>query len=143
MAKKKAKGVLEKIGDVMTAGAEAVDGGTPRRLLAEATRLFAERGYEGTSVSEIVRAAGVTKGAMYHHFAAKDDLLYEIYHQVIGAQLAGLERIQAPGRPARGQWRCGRPARSRCSSTASAGPTRTRTRRASARPTRPSCRRCT
>jgi AcrR family transcriptional regulator len=71
----------------------------PERLLAVATRLFAENGYEGTSVQEIVEAAGVTKGAMYHYFAAKDDLLYEIYHAVIGEQLAHLDRIFAAGRP--------------------------------------------
>ena len=38
----------------------------PQRLLAAATRLFAEQGYDRTSVQEIVEAAGVTKGALYH-----------------------------------------------------------------------------
>ena len=52
------------------------DAGTPvpQRLLAAATRLFAERGYDRTSVQEIVEAAGVTKGALYHYFGSKDDL---------------------------------------------------------------------
>jgi AcrR family transcriptional regulator len=65
----------------------------PERLLGVATRLFAENGYEGTSVQEIVEAAGVTKGAMYHYFAAKDDLLYEIYHRLLALQTARLERL--------------------------------------------------
>jgi AcrR family transcriptional regulator len=65
----------------------------PERLLATATRLFAENGYEHTSVQEIVTAAGVTKGAMYHYFAAKDDLLYEIYHRLLALQTERLERL--------------------------------------------------
>jgi AcrR family transcriptional regulator len=72
----------------------------PERLLEAATRLFAEHGYEQTSVQEIVAAAGVTKGAMYHYFAAKDDLLYEIYHRLLALQTERLERFAAgPGTP--------------------------------------------
>src|SRR5689334_7270429 len=63
----------------------------PERLLDVATRLFAEKGFEGTSVQEIVAAAGVTKGAMYHYFSSKDDLLYEIYHRVLSLQMKRLE----------------------------------------------------
>ncbi|WP_344949308.1 TetR/AcrR family transcriptional regulator [Sphaerisporangium flaviroseum] len=69
-----------------------------RRLLAEATRLFAEKGFESTSVQEIVSAAGVTKGAMYHYFDSKDDLLREIYARVLRLQIERLERFaDAPG----------------------------------------------
>ncbi|WP_051070209.1 TetR/AcrR family transcriptional regulator [Actinopolyspora halophila] len=64
----------------------------PQRLLTAATRLFAERGFETTSVQEIVDAAGVTKGAMYHYFGSKDDLLYEIYARVLRVQTARMER---------------------------------------------------
>ncbi|MEV0144522.1 MULTISPECIES: TetR/AcrR family transcriptional regulator [unclassified Nonomuraea] len=63
------------------------------RLLGAATRLFAERGFEGTSVQEIVLAAGVTKGAMYHYFSSKDDLLHEIYARVLRMQMDRLTRI--------------------------------------------------
>ncbi|WP_327090013.1 TetR/AcrR family transcriptional regulator [Nonomuraea sp. NBC_01738] len=63
------------------------------RLLAEATRLFADRGFEGTSVQEIVTAAGVTKGAMYHYFDSKDDLLHEIYARVLRMQMSRLTQI--------------------------------------------------
>lgn len=63
----------------------------PERLLSEATRLFAEKGFDGTSVQEVVESAGVTKGAMYHYFSSKDDLLYEIYHRLLGMQMSRLE----------------------------------------------------
>ncbi|WP_246497538.1 TetR/AcrR family transcriptional regulator [Sphaerisporangium rubeum] len=69
-----------------------------RRLLAEATRLFAAKGFENTSVQEIVSAAGVTKGAMYHYFDSKDDLLHEVYARVLRLQTDRLDRFaDAPG----------------------------------------------
>ena len=71
----------------------------PERLLAAATRLFAERGYEGTSVQEVVAAAGVTKGAMYHYFGSKDDLLYEIYGRVLRMQTEHLKEFTGHDAP--------------------------------------------
>ena len=68
------------------------------RLLHVATRLFARHGFEGTSVQDIVDAAGVTKGAMYHYYGSKDDLLYEVYHQLLSMQISHLDEIAAgPG----------------------------------------------
>jgi AcrR family transcriptional regulator len=70
------------------------------RLLHVATRLFARHGFESTSVQDIVDAAGVTKGAMYHYYGSKDDLLYEVYHQVLSMQTSHLDEIAAgPGTP--------------------------------------------
>lgn len=48
---------------------------TRQRLMAEAQRLFRERGYAATSLEQIAEAAEVTKGAIYGHFASKEDLL--------------------------------------------------------------------
>jgi AcrR family transcriptional regulator len=70
------------------------------RLLRVATRLFARHGFEGTSVQDIVDAAGVTKGAMYHYYDSKDDLLYEVYQKLLTMQTSQLEAIAAgPGTP--------------------------------------------
>jgi AcrR family transcriptional regulator len=69
-----------------------------QRLLSEATRLFAEQGFESTSVQEVVAAAGVTKGAMYHYFDSKDDLLHEIYGRVLRMQMERLTHFaDSPG----------------------------------------------
>ncbi|GAB2759334.1 TetR/AcrR family transcriptional regulator [Salinifilum aidingensis] len=76
--------------DAAAAGSDAES--VPRRLLTVATRLFAEQGFETTSVQQIVDAAGVTKGAMYHYFGSKDDLLYEIYARVLRVQTARMEQ---------------------------------------------------
>ncbi|WP_406864356.1 TetR/AcrR family transcriptional regulator [Streptomyces sp. HUAS MG47] len=71
----------------------------PERLLDAALQLFAEKGFEGTSVQDVVRAAGVTKGAMYHYFASKDDLLHEIYLRVLRMQTERLDAVVAMDLP--------------------------------------------
>ena len=51
-------------------------------LLAAARALFAEHGFAGAGREEIVAAAGVTRGAMYHHFDSKEDLFVAVVEQV-------------------------------------------------------------
>lgn len=51
-------------------------------ILSAALDLFVSRGFEGTSVDAIAEAAGVTKGAIYFHFATKDDMLLALLDQV-------------------------------------------------------------
>src|SRR3712207_956746 len=55
---------------------------TKRDLIAVARRLFAERGYAGTSLDDVVSAAGVTKGALYHHFENKRELFAAVAERV-------------------------------------------------------------
>jgi AcrR family transcriptional regulator len=50
-------------------------GERPHEILEAALRVFAERGYRNTRLDEVAAAAGVTKGAVYHYFANKEDLL--------------------------------------------------------------------
>ncbi|HEX7156982.1 MAG TPA: helix-turn-helix domain-containing protein [Burkholderiaceae bacterium] len=57
------------------AGVTAAD--TRDRLLRAAAEVFAARGYDGTRVADIAAAAGVSKGAMYAHYASKADLLVD------------------------------------------------------------------
>jgi AcrR family transcriptional regulator len=51
---------------------------TRRRLLAVATEQFLARGYACTSLNDLIRAAGLTKGAFYHHFPSKEALAVEV-----------------------------------------------------------------
>ena len=47
---------------------------TRQSILAAAARVFEERGYQSATIADILTAAGVTKGALYFHFASKDQL---------------------------------------------------------------------
>lgn len=55
---------------------------TKRALLDHATELFADHGYAGTSLDEVVAAARVTKGALYHHFPSKLALFESVFLRV-------------------------------------------------------------
>jgi AcrR family transcriptional regulator len=55
---------------------------TREQLIDVATRLFAERGYEETSIEAVLAAAGVSRGALYHHFAGKDALFEAVLETV-------------------------------------------------------------
>ncbi|WP_436772469.1 helix-turn-helix domain-containing protein [Yinghuangia sp. YIM S09857] len=55
---------------------------TRRTLIREGRRLFASQGYAAVGLAEVVRAAGVTKGALYHHFDGKADLFRAVLEQV-------------------------------------------------------------
>lgn len=55
---------------------------TRARLLGEARTLFAERGYAHVGTEEIVRAAGVTRGALYHQFTDKRDLFAAVFEEL-------------------------------------------------------------
>src|SRR5256885_1090800 len=58
------------------ARAEFPRGGTRERIQAIALELFAEQGYEKTSLREIAERLGVTKAALYYHFKSKEDIVH-------------------------------------------------------------------
>lgn len=76
----------------MTGGKAAVTGAVPRkreagdpgvrlRLLASATELFNRKGYAGTTVREIVAAAGVTKPVLYYYFRNKEGIFLDLMRE--------------------------------------------------------------
>ncbi|MGH8980705.1 MAG: TetR family transcriptional regulator [Acidimicrobiales bacterium] len=79
---------------------------TRDRLVTEAKRLFAERGYAATSLEQIAQAADVTKGAIYGHFESKEDLLLSAiegaptpdYSQLVDVSRPLRERLEEFGR---------------------------------------------
>jgi len=68
---------------------------TARRteLTREAARLFAERGYHGTSIGDLAKAMGVQKGSLYAHIDSKQDLLYDAMREGAEAFHAALDEI--------------------------------------------------
>ncbi|MFE0176847.1 TetR/AcrR family transcriptional regulator [Streptomyces sp. NPDC059002] len=64
---------------------------TPETLLSVAVRVFNERGYDGTSMEHLSKAAGISKSSIYHHVAGKEELL----RRAVSRALDGLFGILA------------------------------------------------
>jgi AcrR family transcriptional regulator len=67
---------------------------THARILDAALEAFARYGYDGTSVSEICRRAGVTKGGYYHHFPSKQAVFLELLERWLEGIDSGLEQLR-------------------------------------------------
>jgi len=74
---------------------------TPRRteLVAAAARLFAERGYHGTSMADLAEALGVQKGSLYSLTASKQALLVVVTREGAAAFREALDRVPEDGEP--------------------------------------------
>ncbi len=77
---------------------------TRQRLLDAGARLFRERGYAGTRLSDIAEAAGIQTGSMYYYFASREELVLEILRVgvdnawvVVDAALSALPDGASPG----------------------------------------------
>ena len=64
-----------------------------RELVRQAARLFAEKGYHGTSVGDLAAAMGVRKASLYAHVASKQELLYATMRDGADAFHAGLDAL--------------------------------------------------
>jgi AcrR family transcriptional regulator len=62
-------------------------------LTRQAARLFAEKGYHGTSVGDLAEAMGVQKGSLYAHISSKADLLWEVARDGAAAFHTGLDTV--------------------------------------------------
>jgi AcrR family transcriptional regulator len=71
---------------------------TRRALLGAARSLFAEKGYHGAAAEKIVGRAGLTRGALYHHFEDKKDLFRVVVDEMEGEideEIEAAERAQS------------------------------------------------
>ena len=68
------------------------------RIVKEASRLFRERGFENVTVGEVMKAAGLTHGAFYAHFASKEEL-----QQAAVAYGQGISRDRVQGNAKKGK----------------------------------------
>ncbi|MGN9838634.1 TetR/AcrR family transcriptional regulator [Nonomuraea sp. H19] len=74
---------------------------TRDRVLSIATRLFADRGYDDTSIEAVLQESGLSRGALYHHYAGKDALfeaVLEATESAIGAMI--VEAVRGLSDPA-------------------------------------------
>ena len=59
-------------------------------VMDAAARCFAERGYGTTSIDDVARRLGATKGRVYHHFASKTDLFFHVYRRGMALNFAAI-----------------------------------------------------
>lgn len=64
-----------------------------RELLETAEKLFLEKGYEQTSIDDILRECGISKGGFYHYFKSKDEMLSESINNIIDDSIKYLQPI--------------------------------------------------
>lgn len=60
-----------------------------------ALRIFSERGYRATSMQDLARQAGMGKASLYHYFTSKEELLTELYEEVLRENILAVRRIAA------------------------------------------------
>lgn len=65
------------------------------RLIAVATKMFHDQGYDATSLQEIAETLGLLKGSLYNYIGSKDDLLWEVILRQHKATMALVERCRA------------------------------------------------
>jgi AcrR family transcriptional regulator len=70
---------------------------TRERLLQAAVDLYSAKGFGGASVEDVVRRAGVTKGAFYHHFESKAHLIMAIHNGFVDLQIGEITGIIEKG----------------------------------------------
>ena len=66
---------------------------TRERILSEASRLFAERGYDGTSTRQIADAVGIRQPSLFHHFASKQAIMEALLDLTYAAPADVAERL--------------------------------------------------
>ena len=66
-------------------------------LTRTAARLFAERGYQGTSLADLAEALGMQKPSLYHHISSKEDLLWDAASEGAAAFHAALDAVPETG----------------------------------------------
>ena len=64
-----------------------------QEILAAATAVFAQKGFAGASMDDIVQASGLSKGGLYWHFKSKDDLIAAILSQFFNQEMAALDAL--------------------------------------------------
>jgi AcrR family transcriptional regulator len=70
-----------------------------QEVVDTAARVFAERGYHGTSIEDLLEATGLTRGGLYHYIDGKQNLLFAIHEQLMEPLLVQAREIAASDEP--------------------------------------------
>ena len=72
---------------------------TEERIIREARRLFIERGFENTSMSDIAQAAGINRPALHYYFRTKEKMFSAVFSDIIASVVPKIEYILTKDRP--------------------------------------------
>jgi AcrR family transcriptional regulator len=79
--------------------------GSRADILEAAARCFTERGYDATSIDDVARSLGATKGRIYHHYPSKADLFADVFRAGMEMNHAAIEPVRRLPGKALGRWR--------------------------------------
>jgi AcrR family transcriptional regulator len=71
-----------------------------REVLAAAVEVFSEQGYRATSMADIAERLGMGKASLYHYVGSKEEVLIDLYEEVLRENVIAARRIAAADRPA-------------------------------------------
>jgi AcrR family transcriptional regulator len=74
-------------------------------ILRAAAICFMQRGYAASSIDDVARSLGSTKGRIYHHYPSKADLFADVFRAGMDMNFAAIEPVRAQPGPAIGRWR--------------------------------------
>ena len=66
------------------------------RIMDVATRLFSQKGFRYTAISEIAKAAGAAEGTIFHHFKSKEGLFLEVLKELRAGSFIMLTKMSIP-----------------------------------------------
>ena len=69
---------------------------TKEKIHAAAARLFAQKGYHGTSIRDLAQELGLQKSSLYNHFHSKEDLLFHLVDELMDQALERIEAVSSP-----------------------------------------------
>ena len=78
---------------------EEIRAKTKKKIIEHSLRLFAQKGYHGTSISDIAKAAGISKGLAYNYFESKQHLVESILEQILEFSVAYQKMFEQIGDP--------------------------------------------
>ena len=67
---------------------------TVKLILDAATHLFVEKGYDATSLQDIINETNLSKGAIYHHFSSKEEIFEAIFHRIGEENTTALAKVR-------------------------------------------------
>lgn len=97
--------VAEREEEARAVGGAAVADGSRAAILDAAAACFMAKGYAASSIDDVARSLGSTKGRIYHHYPSKGDLFADVFRVGMAMNYAAIEPVRDSAEPAVARWR--------------------------------------